>query len=90
MKDYFEDLRKNLNEIVDISDTIELKEFTYDLLDCIYVDICCEKDSRIAENLIEAYQNEVKNSIEIFNPEFKNDIDILEKVLRELDLYLES
>lgn len=90
MKNYFQDLRENLNKIVDDSDNIELKEFTYDLLDCIYVDICCENDPRTAENLIEGYQNEVKNSLDIFNPELKNDIEVLEKVLRELDFYLES
>ena len=81
--------KKNLNNIVDESDYLELKQFTFDLLDCIYVDIVCEENGKITKLVIEGYINEVKNSIEVFNPEYKLDIEVLEKILKELDYFLE-
>lgn len=81
--------KKNLNNIVDESDYLELKQFTFDLLDCIYVDIVCEENGKITKLIIEGYINEVKNSIEVFNPEYKLDIEVLEKILKELDYFLE-
>ncbi len=81
--------KKKLEDIVDESDNLELKNFTYDLIDCIYVDIVCEDSNEISKNLVEGYKNEVENSIEIYNPEYKQDIEMLEKILKELDFYLE-
>lgn len=84
-----ENFKENLTKIVDNSDFLELKSFTYDLLDCVYVDICCEKSHKIHKILVEGYQNEIKNSIEIFNPEHKVDIEVLENLLKEIDYFLE-
>jgi len=84
-----ETFKHNLNKIVDNSDFLELKSFTYDLLDCVYVDICSEKPHKIHKILVEGYQNEIKNSIEIFNPEYKMDIEVLENILKEIDYFLE-
>jgi hypothetical protein len=84
-----ENFKENLTKIVDNSDFLELKSFTYDLLDCVYVDICCEKSNKIHKILVEGYQNEIKNSIEIFNPEHKVDIEVLENLLKEIDYFLE-
>lgn len=84
-----ETFKQNLNKIVDNSDFLELKSFTYDLLDCVYVDICCESVDKIHKILVEGYQNEIKNSIEIFNPEYKVDIEVLENLLKEIDYFLE-
>jgi hypothetical protein len=84
-----ESFKENINKIVDNSDYLELKSFTYDLLDCVYVDICSEKSHKIHKILVEGYQNEIKNSIEIFNPEYKMDIEVLENLLKEIDYFLE-
>jgi hypothetical protein len=84
-----ETFKQNLNKIVDNSDFLELKSFTYDLLDCVYVDICSESVDKIHRILVEGYQNEIKNSIEIFNPDYKVDIEVLENILKEIDYFLE-
>ena len=84
-----ENFKENLTKIVDNSDFLELKSFTYDLLDCVYVDICSENSQKIHKILVEGYQNEIKNSIEIFNPEHKVDIEVLENLLKEIDYFLE-
>lgn len=89
MENNIDIFKKNLENIVDESDTLDLKQFTFDLLDCIYVDIVCEESHKISKLVVEGYINEVKNSIEVFNPEYKLDIEILEKVLKELDYFLE-
>lgn len=89
MENNIDIFQKNLNNIVDESDFLELKQFTFDLLDCLYVDIVCEETQKVSKLVIEGYINEVKNSIEVFNPEYKLDIEILEKVLKELDYFLE-
>jgi hypothetical protein len=89
MENNIDIFQKNLNNIVDESDFLELKQFTFDLLDCLYVDIVCEETQKVSKLVIEGYINEVKNSIEVFNPEYKLDIEILEKVLKELDFFLE-
>jgi hypothetical protein len=89
MENNIDIFQKNLNNIVDESDFLELKQFTFDLLDCLYVDIVCEEPQKVSKLVIEGYINEVKNSIEVFNPEYKLDIEILEKVLKELDYFLE-
>jgi hypothetical protein len=90
MSDTYKELQQNLNEIIDLSDSLELTLFTFELLDCIWADIIEEDDEEITNSLIEAYANEVRNSIEIMNPDLKIDIETLEKVLRELDFYLET
>jgi hypothetical protein len=84
-----ENFKENLTKLVDNSDFLELKSFTYDLLDCVYVDICSENTDKIHKILVEGYQNEIKNSIEIFNPEYKVDIELLENILKEIDYFLE-
>lgn len=89
MENSIDIFKKKLQDIVDESDNLELKNFTYDLIDCVYVDIVCEEPNEISKNLVEGYINEVENSIEIYNPEYKQDIEILEKILKELDFYLE-
>lgn len=89
MENNIDIFQNNLNNIVDESDFLELKQFTFDLLDCLYVDIVCEETHKVTKLVIEGYINEVKNSIEVFNPEYKLDIEILEKVLKELDYFLE-
>jgi hypothetical protein len=90
MSDTYKELQQNLNEIIDLSDSLELTLFTFELLDCIWADIIEEDDEEITNSLIEAYANEVRNSIEIMNPDLKIDIETLEKVLRELDFYIET
>jgi hypothetical protein len=90
MSDTYKELQQNLNEIIDLSDNLELTLFTFELLDCIWADIIEEDNEEITNSLIEAYANEVRNSIEIMNPDLKIDIETLEKVLRELDFYLET
>jgi hypothetical protein len=85
MSDTYKELQQNLNEIIDLSDSLELTLFTFELLDCIWADIIEEDDEEITNSLIEAYANEVRNSIEIMNPDLKIDIDILKKVLKELE-----
>ena len=89
MENSIDIFKKKLEVIIDESDSLELKTFTYDLTDCIYADIVCENSNKIDKNLVEGYAEEIKNSIEIFNPEYKADIEILEKLLKELDYYLE-
>jgi hypothetical protein len=84
-----ENFKENLTKLVDNSDFLELNSFTYDLLDCVYVDICSENTDKIHKILVEGYQNEIKNSIEIFNPEYKVDIELLENILKEIDYFLE-
>jgi hypothetical protein len=85
MSDTYKELQQNLNEIIDLSDSLELTLFTFELLDCIWSDIVEEIDEEMCESLIEAYANEVRNSLEIMNPDLKIDIDILKKVLKELE-----
>lgn len=89
MENSIDIFKKKIDEIVLESDDLDLKNFTYDLIDCIYVDIVCENSEKITKILVEGYLNEVKNSIEIYNPEYIQDIEILEKLLKELDCYLE-
>lgn len=90
MIDNYKELKENLNKIIDESDNLELSVFTFELLDCIWADIVEEEEEELCESLIEAYANEVKNSLEIMNPDLKIDIETLEKVLRELDFYIET
>ena len=82
--------KENINKLIEDSDNLELSLFTFELLDCIWADIIEEDDEEITNSLIEAYAHEVRNSLEIMNPDLKNDIETLEKVLRELDFYLET
>ena len=89
MENSIDIFKKNLEIIINDADCIDLKQFTYDLLDCIYVDIVCEQSEKVSKIVIEGYENEVKNSIDVFNPEYKEDIEVLEKLLKELDYYLE-
>lgn len=81
--------KENIEKILDEADENDLFDFTYDLFDCIYSDIVCENMSDLYKNTIEAYVDEIKNSLEIFNPEMKMDISLLEKMLVELERYLE-
>lgn len=82
--------KENINKLIEDSDNLELSLFTFELLDCIWADIIEEDDEEITNSLIEAYAHEVRNSLEIMNPDLKNDVETLEKVLRELDFYLET
>lgn len=84
MSDNYKELQENLNKIIDESDNLELTMFTFELLDCLWCDIVEEEDEEVCEDLIEAYENEVRNSLEIMNPDLKIDINVLEKVLIEL------
>lgn len=84
-ENFFENLEKIINE----GDEMELSNFTYDLLDCLYVDIVAEKTKGISKNLIEGYISEIRNSLEIINPVLTKDIDILNKALVELELYFD-
>jgi hypothetical protein len=90
MEEKYREIKENLNRIIEESDSFELTLFTFELLDCVWCDIVSEDDEELSKELIEAYANEVRNSLEIMNPDLKIDIEMLEKVLRELDLYLET
>jgi hypothetical protein len=85
-----EDFKENLTKIIEEADDLDLSQFTFDLLDCIWVDILDKNEPENYKNLVEAYANEIESSLEIFNPELKKDIEILEKVLKELQLYIET
>lgn len=89
MKDSIAIMKENIEKILDEADEKKLHDFTYDLFDCIYADIICEKESELHKNTVEAYADEIKNSIEIFNPEMKNDLEMLEKMLIEMERYVE-
>jgi hypothetical protein len=90
MIENMENFKDNLSKILEESDDLDLSEFTFDLLDCIWADILDENEPENYKNLVEAYANEIESSLEIFNPELKTDIEILEKVLKELQLYIET
>jgi hypothetical protein len=89
MSDKYTELKENLNKIIEESDDYTLTLFTFELLDCVWCDIVSEDDEELSKELIEGYANEVRNSLEIMNPDLKIDIEMLEKVLKELDFYLE-
>lgn len=86
MSENYKELKENLNKIVDESDNLELSMFTFELLDCVWCDIVEEEDEELCEDLLEAYENEVRNSLEIMNPDLKIDIKVLESVLNQLIL----
>jgi hypothetical protein len=90
MSNKYTELKENLNKIIEESDDYTLTLFTFELLDCVWCDIVSEDDEELSKELIEGYANEVRNSLEIMNPDLKIDIDVLEKVLKELDFYLET
>ena len=89
MSNKYTELKENLNKIIEESDDYTLTLFTFELLDCVWCDIVSEDDEELSKELIEGYANEVRNSLEIMNPDLKIDIEMLEKVLKELDFYLE-
>jgi hypothetical protein len=89
MSNKYTELKENLNKIIEESDDYTLTLFTFELLDCVWCDIVSEDDEELSKELIERYANEVRNSLEIMNPDLKIDIEMLEKVLKELDFYLE-
>jgi hypothetical protein len=89
MSDKYTELKENLNKIIEESDDYTMTLFTFELLDCVWCDIVSEDDEELSKELIEGYANEVRNSLEIMNPDLKIDIEMLEKVLKELDFYLE-
>jgi hypothetical protein len=89
MEEKYREIKENLNKIIEESDNFKLTLFTFELLDCIWCDIVSEDDEELSKELIEGYANEVRNSLEIMNPDLKIDIEMLEKVLKELDFYLE-
>jgi hypothetical protein len=89
MEEKFREIRENLNKIIEESDNFKLSLFTFELLDCVWCDIVSEDDEELSKELIEGYANEVRNSLEIMNPDLKIDIEMLEKVLKQLDFYLE-
>ena len=89
MSNKYTELKENLNKIIEESDNYKLTLFTFELLDCVWCDIVSEDDEELSKELIEGYANEVRNSLEIMNPDLKIDIEMLEKVLKELDFYLE-
>jgi hypothetical protein len=90
MEEKYREIKENLNKIIEESDNFKLTLFTFELLDCVWCDIVSEDDEELSKELIEGYANEVRNSLEIMNPDLKIDIDILEKVLKELDFYIET
>jgi hypothetical protein len=90
MEEKFKEIKENLNKIIEDSDNFKLTLFTFELLDCVWCDIVSEDDEELSKELIEGYANEVRNSLEIMNPDLKIDIEMLEKVLKELDFYLET
>jgi hypothetical protein len=90
MEEKYREIKENLNKIIEESDSFELTLFTFELLDCVWCDIVSEDDEELSKELIEAYANEVRNSLEIMNPDLKIDIETLEKVLKQLDFYLET
>ena len=90
MEEKFKEIKENLNKIIEESDNFKLTLFTFELLDCVWCDIVSEDDEELSKELIEGYANEVRNSLEIMNPDLKIDIEMLEKVLKELDFYLET
>lgn len=81
MSEPYKELQENLKKLIEESDNLELTMFTFELLDCIWCDIVEEDDVEVCEDLIEAYENEVRNSLEIMNPDLESDINVLEKVL---------
>lgn len=81
MSETYKELQENLKKLIEESDNLELTMFTFELLDCIWCDIVEEDDVEVCEDLIEAYENEVRNSLEIMNPDLESDINVLEKVL---------
>jgi hypothetical protein len=89
MEEKYREIKENLNKIIEESDNFKLSLFTFELLDCVWCDIVSEDDEELSKELIEGYANEVRNSLEIMNPDLKIDIEMLEKVLKELDFYLE-
>jgi hypothetical protein len=89
MEEKYREIKENLNKIIEESDNFRLTLFTFELLDCVWCDIVSEDDEELSKELIEGYANEVRNSLEIMNPDLKIDIEMLEKVLKELDFYLE-
>jgi hypothetical protein len=89
MSKNLKEFQENLNKLIEESNNLELSLFSFELLDCIWADIIDEDDEEITESLVEAYANEVRNSLEIMNPDLKIDINILEKVLKELEFYIE-
>ena len=89
MEETYREIKENLNKIIEESDNFKLTLFTFELLDCIWCDIVSEDDEELSKELIEGYANEVRNSLEIMNPDLKIDIEMLEKVLKQLDFYLE-
>jgi len=89
MEEKYREIKENLNKIIEESDNFKLTLFTFELLDCVWCDIVSEDDEELSKELIEGYANEVRNSLEIMNPDLKIDIEMLEKVLKELDFYLE-
>ena len=89
MEEKYREIKENLNKIIEESDDYKLTLFTFELLDCVWCDIVSEDDEELSKELIEGYANEVRNSLEIMNPDLKIDIEMLEKVLKELDFYLE-
>jgi hypothetical protein len=89
MEEKYREIKENLNKIIEESDNFKLTLFTFELLDCVWCDIVSEDDEELSKELIEGYANEVRNSLEIMNPDLKIDIEMLEKVLKQLDFYLE-
>lgn len=89
MENSIDNFRKKIENIIDEAENLELKDYTFDLLDCIYIDICYPEDQLFNKFTLEGYVEELKNSIEIFNPEYTLDIEIMEKLLKEMEPFLE-
>jgi hypothetical protein len=90
MIENMENFKENLSKLLEEADDLDLSQFTFDLLDCIWVDILDKNEPENYKNLVEAYANEIESSLEIFNPELKKDIEILEKILKQLEFYVET
>ena len=82
--------KEKLTNIVNLSEDLELKNFTYDVIDCLYVDLETSQFDTECTLLVEGYVNEIENSLEIMNPDLKIDIELLENLLVILEEYLEK
>lgn len=89
MDNYRQKFLQNVEKILDQADEVGVSNFTYDLFDCIYSDIVVTSITDFSKNTLEAYVNEIRNSLEIMNPELKNDVEMLDRMLTEMEKYLE-
>jgi hypothetical protein len=81
------DFQQEISDLVDKLEEIELKNFTMDLVECVWYEFLESDFEDIDEETIEGYIEETENSLEIINPELKNDIEMMENLLNLLKNY---